>query len=203
MPKNKVYPRSFFLQPTEHVARQLLGSLLVHHTPEGTTSGFIIETEAYLGASDPASHTHKGETPRTAAMFGEPGYAYIYFIYGNHFCLNVSTQEPGTGEGVLIRALLPHEGIELMRQRRKGAHDHNLTNGPGKLCQALGIDRNLYGHDFSQPPLQLFQAEPNWLEKNHLVVQTTPRIGISQAQDKLLRFVAAPHEHPYFLLTAL
>lgn len=180
----------FFLQPTEEVARGLLGAELVHYLPEGRVVGIICETEAYLGESDPASHTFRGQTKRNAAMFGPPGHAYIYFIYGNHFCLNVTTQPEGIGEGVLLRGVLPTQGIELMRQRRKSPrNDRDLSNGPGKLCQAMGIGPELYGHDFRERPLQLFQ--PNWdlpvLQDKRIVV--TPRIGISQAADRLLRFV--------------
>ncbi len=182
----------FFLQPTEQIARALLGALLVHETPEGRVSGFISETEAYLGVRDPASHAFRGETKRNAAMFGPGGHAYIYFIYGNHFCINVTTQKQGVGEGVLIRGIIPYEGIELMRQRRGNRPDKDLTNGPGKVCQAMGIGPEMYGHDFSQPPLQLFMAPADLSPlKTHEIV-VTPRIGISQAVDLPLRFVLKP-----------
>ncbi len=176
---------SFYRRDTITVARELLGQQLCRESAAGRCRGIIVETEAYLGCKDPASHSYSGRTGRNAAMFGPPGRAYIYFIYGNHFCFNVVTATAGLGEAVLIRALEPVEGLELMQRRRRRARsDIELTNGPGKLCQALAIDRSLDHHDLGRPPL--------WLAAGDAVdagaVISTPRIGITRAADKLLRF---------------
>lgn len=176
---------SFYRRDTVSVARALLGHLLCRESAAGLTTGIIVETEAYLSRDDPACHASRGQTRRNAPMFGPPGQAYIYFIYGNHFCFNVVTGPPGIGEAVLVRALEPVDGLELMQQRRgKGRSAPELTNGPGKLCQALAIDQTLNEHDLRRPPL--------WIAAGYDVeagaVISAPRIGISRAVDKLLRF---------------
>jgi DNA-3-methyladenine glycosylase len=160
------------------VARDLLGKLLIH----GETSGIIVETEAYLGVGDLAAHSAVGITPRTRVIFGEPGHAYVYLNYGIHECLNIVTEPHGVAGCVLIRALKPVDGIDHMRARRKGAKD--LTGGPGKLTQALGITRALNGADLTQGPLTLTDLglQPE--------VRITPRIGISKSVDLPLRFLA-------------
>lgn len=174
--------RTFFLGSTVDLARRLLGNYLVFE--HGCVlAGRIVEVEAYLGATDPAAHTFGGPTNRTRAMFGEPGHAYIYLSYGNHYCLNVTAQPVGVGEGVLIRAIEPIAGIEQMRRNRGGRYDGPmLTNGPGKLVQAMGISPDFYGHDLSMRPLYIGQAE------SAEVIEVGPRIGISKAADLPLRF---------------
>lgn len=165
-------------------ARELLGWKLVHETPEGLTSGMIVETEAYH-SDDPASHTFRGPTKRNAAMFGPGGHAYIYFTYGMHYCFNVVTGRAGEGQGALIRALEPLEGMALMRQRRGGVIDRQLTNGPAKLVQAMGITMRDYGKGLlSGGRLRL---EPHTVIKPEDIVQTT-RIGIKLNVEAPARF---------------
>ena len=141
--------RDFYQRNTLTVARELLGKYLVHNSQEGTTIGKIVETEAYIGPHDPASHAYKGRrTKRTEVQFGPGGYAYIYQIYGKNFCFCIVTQKVGMPEVVLIRALEPIAGLELMAKRRGFSNltDYKeLTNGPSKLCQAMGINKSLYG----------------------------------------------------------
>lgn len=175
----------FYGDETIAVARALLGKLLVHETPHGTVAGRIVETEAYL-ADDPACHAHGGKkTPRTAVMFGAPGTAYIYLIYGMHHCFNVVTGAEGTGEAVLIRALEPVCGIELMQARRNQLTIQSLCSGPGKLVHAMGITRALNARSLMEPPLYI--ADPMVaLEKFKIV--TTTRIGISKGAELPLRF---------------
>ncbi len=177
-------PFSFYLQDTVSLARALLGQLLCRRTAEGLAAGIIVETEAYLSKDDPACHAARGMTRRNAPMFGPPGRAYVYFIYGNHYCFNVTSGPEGVGEAVLVRALQPLEGVELMRRRRGIALNLvNLANGPGKLCRALNIDTSLNGHDLREEPLWIATGGPA-----HFDVVSAPRIGISQAKEKLLRF---------------
>ena len=163
------------------VAPRLLGSLLIRETPAGLMVGKIVETEAYH-QRDAASHSYRGQTPRNSVMFGPAGVAYVYFTYGMHYCFNVVTGHAGEGSAVLIRAIEPVEGRELMRANRGGRDD--ATNGPAKLCQALGIDRALNSHDLSRPPLQLL-LQPELDQKD--IVQTT-RIGISRERHQPWRF---------------
>lgn len=160
------------------VAKDLLGKLLVH----GETSGYIVETEAYLGEGDLAAHTAAGLTPRTRVIFGPPGHAYVYLNYGIHECLNVVAEPDGIPGCVLIRALRPVSGLDIMRERRNGAKD--LTGGPGKLTQALGITRALNGADLTVGPLTIHDSDPP-----HRIL-VTPRIGISKSIDLPLRFLA-------------
>lgn len=178
--------RDFFGFRSEVVARSLLGHLLCRETKEGLVSGIIIETEAYLSSNDSASHTSRGITKRNATMFGPPGRAYVYFIYGNYYCLNVVTGPEGSGEAVLIRAVEPLSGLDLMYQNRgyiKKTTD--LTSGPGKLCLAFAIDHKLDGHDLRKKPLYLVEQSIS----ARLEVIATPRIGISSAKEKKLRFI--------------
>lgn len=140
-----------FAQPTLALSRRLLGSVLVHRSARGVTAGRIVETEAYLGGRDKASHSFNGRrTPRNEAMFGDKGRAYIYLIYGMYWCVNVVSGRIGVPQAVLIRALEPLEGLNLMRSRlgcAAHAADHSLCRGPGKLCKAMGIEGSLYGED--------------------------------------------------------
>lgn len=165
-------------------ARSLLGWKLVHDSPEGRTAGYIVETEAY-SMEDPASHTFNGPSVRNAAMFERAGTVYVYFTYGMHYCVNIVTGQVGQGQGVLIRALEPVEGIEIMRQRRKIDLLEQLTNGPAKLTQAMGITKKQGGMHIDDRVVYL---EPG-ISANK-IVQTT-RIGISKAVDQPWRFYIA------------
>ncbi len=175
----------FFARPTLQVAPELLGATLFVETPEGLCSGRIIEVEAYLGAEDAASHAAGGPTPRSAVMFGPPGRTYVYFIYGMHHCLNFVTECEGKAGAVLIRALEPLAGMELMMVRRGAASEKNLCNGPGKLCQALAIDRtwnNFSLQSDSPKKIRLGAAE------KAVSFDQSPRVGIREAKDLLYRF---------------
>ena len=181
-----VLPQSFYDRPTELVARDLLGAILECRTPEGTASGRIVETEAYVGEHDLACHAAAGRTARTDPLYGEPGIAYIYFIYGMYWCFNAVTRAAGEPSAVLVRALEPLTGLELMRQRRGGAsrRDSDLANGPGKLCQALGIDGNFNRNSLQRPPLVIRRG----IEVPRGAVTVTPRVGITRCADWPLRW---------------
>lgn len=165
------------------VAPRLLGSYLVRQLDGRKLVCKIVETEAYDQA-DAASHSYHGRTPRTDIMFGPPGHLYVYFSYGMHYCCNVVTGPEGYGSAVLIRAVKPLEGLDVMRRLRHDAADSQLTNGPGKTCQALGIDKQLNGHDLHKSPLVLILKEPLLTTE----VAQAMRVGISEAKDKLWRF---------------
>ena len=169
-------PRSFYARPVLTVAREAVGKILVHEAPEGTVSGRIVEVEAYRGPEDRAAHSYGGRrTARTEAMFGAPGHAYVFFVYGMHFHLNLVTTREGAPEAVLLRAIEPLEGLELMAERRRiEQHRRELTNGPGKLCQAFAVDRSHYGVDLTQGSLYLLDGPSPKLE-------TSPRIDIDYA----------------------
>ncbi len=151
------------------------------------TVGRIVEVEAYRGGDDPASHAFRGLTPRNAPMFGEPGRAYIYFTYGNHYCLNITTQETGKPGAVLIRAIEPLEGLPAMRRMRPNVPDSNLTNGPGKLTKAMGIDKSFNEIDVTKRG-PLFVEESDHSKFN---VERSVRVGISQGRGRLWRFYVA------------
>lgn len=203
--------------PVEEAAQKLLGQYIVRVLSDGTQlSAQIVETEAYH-ESDPASHTYRGQTPRNTVMFGPAGKAYVYFTYGMHYCFNVTSSREGEGSAVLIRALEPLEGTNIMRRNRfQGATSEtasrvarervhqaeystelsrrdmrHLCSGPAKLTQALQIDRELNGHDLQQPPLQLVPGE----EVNEPDIVTTSRIGISRATDTPWRFYIRSNPH--------
>ncbi|MGV3710601.1 MAG: DNA-3-methyladenine glycosylase [Gemmatimonas sp.] len=180
-------PASFYDRDTEIVARELLGAELVVRTEAGTTRGRITETEAYLGAHDAACHAVAGRTKRTWHLFGPPGTAYVYFIYGMHWCVNAVTREEGHGSAVLIRAVEPLEGIELMRARRPRAKsDKSLTDGPSKLCAAFAIDRRYDGASLiGSSEISIVRG----VEIPDTRVVIGPRIGISKAVDWPLRFL--------------
>jgi len=177
-------PRAFLGRPSYEVAPQLLGSILEHENADGLVTVRLTEVEAYDGADDSASHAYRGQTPRNAVMFGPPGYAYVYFTYGMHFCVNVVCQVPGIASAVLLRAGAVVTGEELARARRGGAV--NLASGPARLCKALGIDRALNGADLFDPasPLRLRLAAPAPPE----AIATGPRVGISTAVEVPWRF---------------
>lgn len=183
-------PRTFYLPSAKIVAPQLLGHWLIRNSPQGPCGGVIVETEAYL-TGDPACHAWRGLTKRNKVMFGEPGYAYVYFIYGNHYCVNAVCLPPGQAEAVLIRAVEADFGRELMLERRSVTLTHSLSNGPGKLCEAMGIDRTLDGADLCQTSSPLFIAENpkvKDLRRRCGPVVTATRIGITQAANLPLRF---------------
>jgi DNA-3-methyladenine glycosylase len=176
---------SFYNRPTEIVARDLLGAIIECRTPDGVTSGRIVETEAYLGEHDLACHAAVGRTERTAPLYGPPGVAYVYFIYGMYWCFNAVTRAEGEPSAVLVRAVEPITGIDLMRRRRpKVKRDVDLTNGPGKLCLALGITGAHNCKPLQRPPLVIRAGEPV-LDRDVVV---TPRIGITQWADAPLRW---------------
>jgi DNA-3-methyladenine glycosylase len=177
---------SFYDRPTTAVASDLLGCILIHHS----TAGMIVEVEAYLGLADLAAHASRGITNRTRVIFGPPGRAYVYFIYGMHECLNVVAEREGTPGCVLIRALEPLSGLAEMYDRRhwKGAR-RGLANGPGKLTEALGIGRAQYGMRLDRRPLQIRR----WKSAPQFEIEATPRIGIRHCGDWPLRFVWKGH----------
>lgn len=176
---------SFYDRATELVARELLGAVLSCDTEEGSAMGRIVEVEAYLGPHDPSCHAAAGLTARTTHLHGPPGCAYVYRIYGMHWCLNAVTREAGHGSAVLIRALEPIGGIEVMRRRRPKARlDRDLTNGPGKLCEALGIDRAFDGAPLDRGALRILAADTIPSAQ----VGVSPRIGITKAATWPLRY---------------
>jgi len=175
---------------TAELARYLIGKTLVRDAPEGRTSGRIVETEAYV-PGDASGHAHVGETARNRSLFLRRGHAYVYFIYGMHFCVNVSGERPGVGAGVLLRALEPLEGIPIMEARRRTKRATDLARGPGRLAQAMAIDRKLDGAD-------LCGRGPLWLATEVRPagrLATSVRIGISKETARLLRFYEAANPH--------
>jgi len=181
---------AFLHRSAPEVARDLLGAILVSTIDGVRTSGRIVETEAYLGPDDPASHaaTRSGRTVRNSPMFGPGGTTYVYLIYGMHWCFNVVTGDTDDPQAVLIRALEPLEGQGNMARRR--SRSRNLTDGPGRLCQALGITGELNGHLLSRPPLRLLPG----IEVPDSAVGTSGRIGIREARDWPLRYYVAHHQ---------
>jgi len=177
-------PKNFYTRGTLVVAKDLIGKILVHNNIKGTISGIIVETEAYTGKDDPSSHSYIGKTKRNEVMFDEGGKVYVYFTYGNHYCFNVVTGKKEQGNAVLIRAVEPLRGIEIMKKNRKTDDIYNLTNGPGKLAQAFGINKELYGEDLLGD--KIFIAKPEVDIK--LKIIKSPRIGISRNVEKLYRF---------------
>jgi DNA-3-methyladenine glycosylase len=179
-------PADFFARDTRIVARELLGAVLECTTADGVASGRIVETEAYLGSDDPACHAVSGRTQRTYNLFGPAGIAYVYFIYGAHWCFNAVTEREGIGSAVLVRAIEPLDGVELMRRRRPRARkDAELTNGPGKLCAALGVTGELDGVQLRDGPLVVRAGDA---VPDHDVL-VSPRIGITRAADWPLRWM--------------
>ena len=181
--ESEILPESFFARDTIQVARELLGKVILH----GSTSGMIVETEAYVGGDDLASHSARGLTNRTRVIFGPPGRAYVYFIYGMYECLNLVAEPDGTPGCVLIRALEPLTGIDLMRKRRPAAKKvEDLASGPGKLTLALDITRKEYGANVTDGgPLTVRR----WSREPEFSIHVTPRIGIRHAADWPLRFL--------------
>ena len=178
---------SFYARHTVSVAKDLLGKILVHESAEGTTAGLIVETEAYM-QDDPACHAYRGKTLRNATMFGPPGRAYVYLIYGIHHCFNAVTREEGVGEAVLVRSLAPLHGEDLMRQRRTtNCQFHRLASGPGNLCRVMGINREQDGESLQESPLYVVYDERAFIPEQ-ADIKESKRVGLSVAEDKLLRF---------------
>jgi len=186
----KPLPRSFYEPTAEVVAPRLLGHWLVRNTPEGAAGGAIVETEAYI-SGDAACHAAPGLTQRNRVMFGRPGHAYVYLIYGCHYCVNAVCQPQGLAEAVLIRAVEAKLGVSLMLQRRAVLQEQDITNGPGKLCKAMDIDRDLNGADLCDPHSELIIAENPEVQafrEQHGPLVTTVRVGITRAAELPLRF---------------
>ncbi|MGD0180981.1 MAG: DNA-3-methyladenine glycosylase [Terriglobales bacterium] len=190
-------PREFYDRDPRRVSRELLGKVLVRKEAKQFLTARIVEVEAYLGKDDPAAHSFAGRTPRNAVLFGPPGYAYVYFIYGNHFCLNVSCLPDGVAGGILFRAVEPLSGIEEMARLRNVPIDsprdlRKLTSGPGRLAEAFGITRERdNGKDLTSLSSDLFITDDGYRVRRIL---TTPRIGITKAAERPLRYVLAGNE---------
>lgn len=190
----RVLSRQFFNRDPRTVGRALLGKILVRRENSGLISVRIVEVEAYLGKTDPASHSYRGQTARNAVMFGPPGFVYVYFIYGNHYCLNVTCWPEGRAGAVLFRAGEPLEGLDAMAAARgislSTERDlKRLTSGPGNLAQALGITRERdNGKDLTSTKSDLYIADDGFVPRDILV---TPRIGITKAAERPLRYVIA------------
>jgi DNA-3-methyladenine glycosylase len=182
-----VIDRAFYGRPVLEVAPDLIGCVVRH----GETAGIIVETEAYH-RTEPASHAWAGLTARTAPLFGPPGIAYVYFSYGIHSLLNAVCDAEESGAAVLIRALEPLEGVEIMRARRGVARDEGLCNGPGKLTQALGIGLELNGTSLIDGPIRIEPRAPGWEAPQ---ISSGPRIGITKAVDLDWRFCARGNRH--------
>lgn len=183
-------PREFYAPSAKIVAPLLLGHYLLRRTENGLCGGEIVETEAYL-SDDPACHAYKRETPRNRAMWGQHGHAYVYLIYGYHFCFNAVCQPRGVAEAVLVRAIEPSFGRDILKENRPTLRERDLTNGPAKFCAAMQIDRALDGADICHSEAPLFIAKnpqrERFIEENAPLITTT-RIGITQAADWPLRF---------------
>jgi DNA-3-methyladenine glycosylase len=187
-------PRSFYSRSALDVASDLLGKVLIRRLRRLNLAGKIVETEAYAGPHDLACHASKGHTPRTAVMFGEAGHAYVYMIYGFHFCLNVVTEKVGYPAAVLIRAVEPIENVDVMRRARGNPErETDIASGPGKLCRAMSIDKKLNGEDLLAATL--------WIEDRKLdagTIRTSPRVGVDYAgeyKDKPWRFYVEGNPH--------
>jgi DNA-3-methyladenine glycosylase len=174
----------FYARDTVVVAKELVGKILIRQIDNQILSGIIVETEAYRGSDDPASHAYRGITPRSKPMFGPVGHTYIYFVYGTHYCFNITAKTPGQEAGaVLIRAIEPLEGIDLMK-RFRGKNKH-IADGPGKLCQAMQIDKRMNALSLMQRG-DLYLINTNCDKPN---INATGRIGISQAVEHQWRFI--------------
>lgn len=182
-------PVSFFDRPAQVVARDLIGTVVVSRAGGVRTAGIVVETEAYLGYDDPASHGYRHRrNDRNAALFGAPGTWYVYLSYVMHWCANLVCEAEGRASAVLLRALEPVDGLATMRARRNGVEDRLLCAGPGRLCQALGITRQLDGTRMSRSPVMVSPPEPGGTLPE---IASTPRIGITKAADWPLRFIVA------------
>jgi len=197
MPKLSPLPRDFYDRDPRRVSRELLGKMLVRREGRNLLTARIVEVEAYLGKNDPAAHTASGLTVRNSVLFGPPGHAYVYFIYGNHYCFNISCLPDGVPGGILVRALEPLSGLEKMAKHRhmvmNGAGSLRvLTSGPGRLAEAFGITRPRdNGKDLTSPRSDLLVAEDGFRARRILL---TPRIGIVKAAERRLRYIIAGNE---------
>ena len=184
--RGRILPPSFYERETEAVAREMLGTVLECETENGTASGIIVETEAYLGEHDLACHAAAGRTARTENLYGPPGIAYVYFIYGMYWCFNAVTRSEGLPSAVLVRALEPLDGIALMHKRRpRVRHTSDLTSGPGKLCAALGMTGAMNGKSLRRKPIVIREGET--VADGDVAITT--RIGISRCADWPLRWI--------------
>jgi len=185
-------PRKFYSRGTEIVAQELLGKTLIHKTEKGAIMAKIVETEAYLGQKDPGSHAYQGITPRNRIMFGLAGKAYIYLVYGKHYCFNVVTEKDGVAGAVLIRAGEPKEGIQLMRKNRRiDGPLRRLTNGPGKLTEALGITGSMNGVDLTENKLFIMSGTNSGKRagpSRNFSIMRTCRIGIREGSNLPYRY---------------
>ncbi len=181
MPKSVQLGREFFERNTLQVARQLLGMRLVRLDNGQRLAGVIVETEAYRGEEDLGCHARAGRTPRTQVMYGSPGHAYVYFTYGMHWMLNFVTEVEGVPAAVLIRAILPTEGVEVIASRRKGQPMRHWTDGPAKLCQALAINGRLSGSDLCSPKAEIFVEVGTGISDGS--VSNTPRVGLTNVPE--------------------
>lgn len=189
MNREEILDIAFYGRDTVRVARELLGKILVRQTGDGRMSGRIVETEAYTGPGDPASHAGRGPTPRSLIMFGPPGRAYVYFCYGMHHLLNVVTEREGTAGAVLIRGLEPGDGLERIRRNRGAKTDRGLLDGPGKITRGLEIDLALNGRDLTRREgLYITRGS----RKSGETVTAGPRVGIRKGLDKPWRFRLVP-----------
>ncbi len=183
----RILNKNFYERDTSLVARELLGKVLIKRIEGQNLAGIIVETEAYYGRTDPASHAYRGKTPRSKIMFGRAGIAYVYFCYGMYNLLNAVTEKQDMPGAVLIRALEPICGIEFMKKRRKTEVAEKLTNGPGKLTISLGIDLNDNGKDLTSGTGNLYIAEMNFPIKYKKIIHSQ-RIGIKNGKEKFLRY---------------
>jgi DNA-3-methyladenine glycosylase len=179
--------RRFFARDPVRLARDLLGRILFYRSPAGLIAGRIVETEAYIGEDDPASHAYRGRTARNAVMFGPAGFTYVYFSYGVHYCLNVTADQPGRAGAVLLRALEPLAGIALVRARGDAGPEQRLLSGPGKIGRGFGLTLKDNGRDLTRGPLGIASGHP--VEDQEVIAG--PRVGISRAIDWPFRFVVA------------
>lgn len=196
--KNKRLDKSFFTRNAVTVARELIGKIICRKLGNSILKGMIVETEAYPGKNDPASHTYIGKTKRNAAMFEEGGISYVYFTYGNHFCFNVVTGVKDKGSAVLIRAVEPLEGIDIMMNNRNKTNIYDLTNGPGKFARAFGIDRSLYAADLIKGN-EIYLLETTTPKK--FMIGKSTRIGITKNTEKKYRFYLK--DNPFVLRKSL
>ena len=187
--RKTILNRKFYGRDTSRVVKDLLGKVLVKESGGIITSGIIVETEAYYGSDDPASHAFGGSTPRSSIMFGKAGITYVYLCYGVHWLLNIVTEKKTTPGAVLIRGLKPMDGIGNMQKRRKTAGTGlRLTNGPGKLTTAMGIDYSDNGKDVTDPGSGIYIADCD-LGNKDFIIKNTKRIGITNGKDRLLRYI--------------
>lgn len=188
--QNNPFELSFYEKDTSWVAKELLGCLLIHYTDNGPLGGVIVETEAYLGLGDPACHSARGLTKRNKTMFKGAGLSYVYLVYGIHYCFNITTAKKEKPEAVLIRALEPTFGIDVMKVNRKKSDLRNLCSGPGKLTQALEIDLSLDGTRVDMGPIRVYPSD-----RKNLKITTAKRIGISSACDWQLRYYLKENDY--------